>query len=143
MYAKILVPIDGSHNANQALEEAIRLAKSFGSQIEVIHVINPGGPEAASADHIEELVNIGNKWLIDARQNLETVGVPCLTRLVEKTVAPGDVPGTIIEIAHECHAELVVIGADSKLGSVAEKVMNQCPLPVWIIRGSRTDANKA
>lgn len=36
MYAKILVPVDGSNTANQALDEAIKLAKTLGSTIEEI-----------------------------------------------------------------------------------------------------------
>jgi nucleotide-binding universal stress UspA family protein len=142
MYAKILVPLDGSHNSDQALKEAIRLAKSFGSQVEVIHVVNYNPVEGATADLPEALVDAGNKLLADARQRIEATGLSCVIRLIDNPAAAVDVSATIIEIAHECHAELVAIGADSKLGSVAEKVMNQCPLPVWIIRGSKSDAQK-
>ena len=40
MYGNILVPIDGSETAKRGLNEAVSLAKSLGSRIRVIHVIN-------------------------------------------------------------------------------------------------------
>lgn len=150
MYAKILVPVDGSHTANQALDEAIRLAKTLGSKIEVVHVVDNSyilydtGYQPPAGLH-EAFVNAGKNILEDAKKRIEAAGLPSLTRIVESPVAPGDISGTILHAAKESKAELVVIGSHGQkgfrqmmLGSVAEKVMHQCPLPVWIIRGTQT-----
>ncbi len=40
MYEHILVPLDGSRNSKQALEEAISLAKKFDSKLSLLTVIN-------------------------------------------------------------------------------------------------------
>lgn len=40
MYDNILVPLDGSKNSQQALEEACKLAKQFDSKLQLVTVIN-------------------------------------------------------------------------------------------------------
>lgn len=40
MYRKLLVPVDGSLPSMLGLKEAIRLAKSLGSNLQLVHVIN-------------------------------------------------------------------------------------------------------
>ena len=40
MYQKILVPIDGSETSMAGLKEAVKLAKSQGSQVRIFHVVN-------------------------------------------------------------------------------------------------------
>src|SRR5579862_8890371 len=40
MYAKILVPVDGSQTSAAGLTEAIKIAKSQGSEIRLLHVVN-------------------------------------------------------------------------------------------------------
>jgi len=152
MYAKILVPVDGSPTSNQALDEAIRLAKALGSTIEVVHVVDNSyilydtGYQPPAGLHTD-FISAGQNILDDAKNRVETAGLPGNTRLIESPVAPGDIPGTILHAAKESRAELVVIGSHGQkgfrkmvLGSVAEKVMHQCPLPVWIIRGTQAAA---
>lgn len=149
MYAKILVPVDGSATANQALDEAIKLAKALGSKIEVIHVVDNSyilydtGYQPPAGLH-NDFVSAGQNILDTARKRVEAAGLPGDTRIIESPVAAGDIPATILRAAKESSAELVVIGSHGQkgfrkmvLGSVAEKVMHQCPLPVWIIRGKQ------
>lgn len=147
MYAKILVPVDGSSTANQALDEAIKLAKALGSTIEVLHVIDNSHlfydtGISAAADVHGTVVDAGKTILEQAGSRVTSAGLRSQTRMVEDPVAPGDIPGAILKAAMDGKAELVVIGSHGRtgfrklvLGSVAEKVMHQCPLPVWIIRG--------
>lgn len=39
MYKKILVPVDGSETSMLGLSEAIELAKSHGSKLQLVHVL--------------------------------------------------------------------------------------------------------
>ena len=148
MYAKILVPVDGSKTANQALDEAIVLARTLGSKIEVIHVVDnsyllydTGYEQPAGLQ--EAFIAAGQSILSDARIRIEAAGLVGQTRIIENPITPGDISATIVHAALEGKAEMVAIGShgqkgfrETMLGSVAEKVMHQCPLPVWIIRGT-------
>ena len=40
MYARILVPVDGSDTSSKGLEEAIKIAKSQGSTLCLLHIVN-------------------------------------------------------------------------------------------------------
>jgi len=40
MFNRILVAIDGSHTAEQALQEAMRLAKELRAQLRVVNVVD-------------------------------------------------------------------------------------------------------
>jgi nucleotide-binding universal stress UspA family protein len=40
MYGKILVPVDGSETSALGLNEAIKIAKSQGSRIFLVHIVN-------------------------------------------------------------------------------------------------------
>jgi len=148
MYARILVPVDGSKTSNQALDEAIGLAKTLGSEIEVIHVVDNSyllyetGYEQPPGLH-EAFVAAGLHILSLAQQRLDAAGISATTRIIECPITPGDIPATIVHAAVQGKAEMVAIGShgqkgfrDMMLGSVAEKVMHQCPLPVWIVRGT-------
>ncbi|WP_034292735.1 universal stress protein [Herbaspirillum sp. RV1423] len=147
MYAKILVPVDGSTTANQALDEAIKLAHALGSTIEALYVVDNSHllydtGFTPSADIHGAVVDAGQAILDEAKARIVATGLQGDTRMVESQSTPGDVPGAILKAAKDSKAELVVIGSHGRtgfrrlvLGSVAEKVMHQCPLPVWIIRG--------
>ena len=40
MFKRILVAVDGSHTADQALQEAIELAKEFQAQLRIVHAVD-------------------------------------------------------------------------------------------------------
>ena len=151
MYAKILVPIDGSDTANQALDEAISLARNLGSKIEILHVVvnsaqQADGSDNDPADAHEVAVGAGMLIIEEAQNRLAAAGLVARTWLIEGPIASIEVPITIVHAAVESQADIVVIGSHGKtgfretpLGSVAEKVKDQCPLPVWIIHSSQKD----
>ncbi|MBB3212373.1 nucleotide-binding universal stress UspA family protein [Herbaspirillum sp. Sphag1AN] len=151
MYAKILVPVDGSRTSTQALDEAICLAKTLGSRVEVIHVVDnsyllyDSGTAAPPGLH-EAFVKAGMHILLEAKKRIVAAGLEGQVRIIENPITPGDIPATIVKDAIDCKAEMVAIGSHGQkgyremmLGSVAEKVMHQCTVPVWIIRGSNAN----
>ena len=40
MFKRILVAVDGSHTAEQALQEAIKLAKELQAQLRIVHAVD-------------------------------------------------------------------------------------------------------
>ena len=51
---KILVPIDFSTPCNKAFKYAVGFARQFGSQIVMIHVIEPAGAVERSCSQVKE-----------------------------------------------------------------------------------------
>ena len=80
MYRNIMVPIDDSHCSSRALDEAVRLARATGSNLEIIHVIDYGFLRVrAHGGELEEehqhRVAAGNALLVKARHHAERAAV--------------------------------------------------------------------
>ncbi|MEJ5227472.1 MULTISPECIES: universal stress protein [unclassified Thermodesulfovibrio] len=135
---KILVCFDGSEWSKKALNEAIKLAQKFGSQITVISVIPKVcfleiGVDCATVEGIFKAEFEGN--LKRAQEILNEKGVKGETIILEGS--PADV---IIDYARNGY-DLIVIGSKGKdatertlFGSVTQKVASNATQSVLIIR---------
>ena len=94
MYGKILVPVDGSGTAALGLAEAIRLAKSQGSTLRLLHVINDfpalASPEAAlySDELLKRFQARGQAILAEAQAVARRHGLEAETKSLEVTGGP-------------------------------------------------------
>ncbi|HEX5460968.1 MAG TPA: universal stress protein [Steroidobacteraceae bacterium] len=145
MYHNILVPIDGSDTASRGLQEAIRLAKALGSQIRLVHVVDErtGIPADLVGIDLRSVVEDqrrgGEELLAAARERVRKEPIEVDTLLIE---AWGGRPGALIaQQAKEWPAELVVCGTHGRrgiarllMGSDAEEIVRQSPVPVLLIR---------
>jgi len=145
MYQNILVPIDGSDTAALGLSEAIKLARAVRARIRLVHVVNTvtwvGGHVAQSV--LDELINqarsFGECVIHDAQTAVRSADVAVDTRIIE---AFGDRAGeTVIAEANSWPADLIVCGTHGRrglkrllLGSDAEYIVRQAPVPVLLIR---------
>jgi nucleotide-binding universal stress UspA family protein len=145
MYPQILVPIDGSEPSACALEEAVKLAKSLGSRLRLLHVVNEhvldvtscGGTYTGSL--VEFLHAQGEKILSDAKALVRLRGVDAETMVLESNGGPA--ADCIIEQAREWPAQLIVMGTHGRrglrrlaLGSDSESVVREAPVPVLLVR---------
>ena len=143
-YRRILVAVDGSDAASAGLREALRLAKSEGAQLFILHVVNEALPYTPLAgappiDFIEILQEAGRRVLEHARGTAQAAGVPATTLLVEsdeRSAAHG-----ILEQARKHEADLIILGTHGRrglrrlvLGSDAELVVRSAPAPVLLVR---------
>lgn len=77
MYEHILVPLDGSRNSKQALDEAIKLAKQFGSKLSLLTVINNTnfyygtGAAGMPPSMYDDQKDMAQKILDDAKKDVE------------------------------------------------------------------------
>lgn len=158
MYNRILVPLDGSPLAEEALPYAVEIAKKFESELYLLRVVSPGAstafitpggmmaePSMGSAVEAEILAQAQEEQMAGARDYLD--------KMVRKLSDTGlqvcfDVmegsPGTaIMHFAHKLSIELIVLTTHGRtglmrmvMGSVADQIIRQCGCPVLLIRAT-------
>jgi nucleotide-binding universal stress UspA family protein len=145
MYAKILVPLDGSLTSQRGFEEAVALARALKSSLLLLHVVDTL-PVAVDMFNPSAWQDIGDalrqngQALLDRAQRTATEhGVANEPRLIEN--APGRVADAIVDEARRADCDLVVMGTHGRrgfghalLGSDAERVLRLCPVPVLVVR---------
>ena len=147
MYKKILVPVDGSTTSLRGLNEAIKLAKSSGATLRLVHIVNElvidsgyatGGP-LYYGEIIDGLREGGKRILGDAERVTREQGVKYESELVE-TIG-GRAADVIVNQATQWPADLIVMGTHGRrgirrlaLGSDAEMVLRHAPVPVLMVR---------
>lgn len=147
MYEKILVPVDGSPTSLAGLNEAIALARVMGSTIKLLHVVDEislmTSFEAAMAlppNVFDLLKEAGQQVLSDAETRTRAAGIAVEAELFESY--SGRVSDLILTEAKEWGAQIIVLGTHGRrgvgrmlLGSDAEQVLRQSPVPVLLVRG--------
>ena len=145
MYQKILVAVDGSTASLRGLDEAIKVAKSTGGRLLLVHVVDElviatdYVPTVYSAPIFEALREAGARVLAQAATVVRRADLSCEQKLVE--TLSGRVADQIVKQAAEWRADLIVIGTHGRrglkrlaLGSDAEMVLRLSWVPVLLIR---------
>jgi nucleotide-binding universal stress UspA family protein len=145
MYAKILVPVDGSATSARGLAEAIALAKIVSGRIRLVHIVNelivaPAYPAGMQADQVIDSMRAHGKTVVqDSEKQVRAAGLEPESVMIESVGgAAGDI---IVEQAAKWGAELIVLGTHGRrglrrmvLGSDAEHVVRQSSVPVLLVR---------
>lgn len=145
MFQKILVPLDGSDRAKQAIPVAARIARASGGTVILLTVTNL--PNAFNMEE-KRLAEIDSPELIDenvkqAQQYLNSVTrMPGLANVKTQVEAPmGKVAPTILSSIELLQADLVVMCSHGysgfkrwTLGSIAQKIVPQSSAPVLLLR---------
>lgn len=145
IYRAILVPLDGSQFAEQALEQARELATLTGAALVLVSVL------LGSEDYMSEAVAT-EPWAIADRkeaerlraylaataEQLQGAGLVVLTQLIH-----GYPPEEILKVGEQTQADMIVMATHGRgglqrlwLGSVALKVVQASSLPVLLVRPS-------
>ena len=145
MYPRILVPLDGSRTAQLGLGEAVKLAKSQGSSLRLVHVVDElvllNAPEMSydTGELIEVLKDDGRRILEKGAAHARKHGVKVQTSLVESF--GGRAAQSIVDEAKKWHASLIVLGTHGRrgmkrivMGSDAEEVVRNARMPVLLVR---------
>lgn len=146
MFKRIVVAVDGSETADQALQEAIRLAKKSKAQLRIVHVIDITnvnlGTELPSVSASEPLTKAGTEVLRRAEARAAVAGLKTEIHLLVIEKFGQRVPQVIADDAEAWKADLIVICSHGRsgishllLGSVAEGVMRVSKTPVLLIPG--------
>jgi nucleotide-binding universal stress UspA family protein len=144
MFARILVPLDGSTRAESAVPIAARIARASGGSVLLLQVvtipieigIQKKPPEVYSQAAFDRGVADTKGYLEGVAQSEALKGVKTETGAVTGAIAPW-----ILAAIQTLHADLVVMCSHGytgfkrwALGSVAHKLAPHSPVPVLVLR---------
>lgn len=147
---KILVPIDFSDRGKGAARYAEALHAIFGSQITLLHVLTPAHYEFSAMEVAGSLLEEQYRFRTEqAERNLSDFMAGELPAPhTERLLRDGDPAGTIVSVAQEIGAGLIVLPTHGYgpfrrfiLGSVTAKVLHDADCPVWT--GIHLDASSS
>ena len=144
---KILVPTDFSPASKKAFSYALRLAEQLGSELTLLHVLEPETPVTLAGRSAAAAFSEGD--LADMEKSLRALadqaagsGVAGAKSIVRTGVATHE----IIEAAKELDVDLIVIATHGftawkhfAIGSTAERVARAAPCPVLVVREKEHD----
>jgi nucleotide-binding universal stress UspA family protein len=135
----ILVPVDFEDASLRALALGQELARSLGAEVVLLHVYAlpvytyPGLDPTYNVPGFHAEVTAAAKWALDELASSQG-GLRSILR-------QGDAATEILAAAKEHPTQLIVMGTHGRsglahllLGSVAEKVVRQSPVPVLTVR---------
>jgi len=138
---KLLLATDGSKHSKNTIEQAIKLAKKFETEVTILYVIEVNPQQgydffASYRTKEQELINKGEDVLKKAAETFKEQGIEVVTRLEKGN--PADI---ICNIAHEEDFELVILGGRGLgrisgvlLGSVSNAVANCLSKNLMIVK---------
>ena len=146
MFKHILIPVDGSETSMHALAKAVGLAKTFGSTVTALYVIDPYPFTGVGADfaygqeqYLSAATAEANAALDAAKAAIIQAGVSNVNTMVGEGHAVHD---GIQRAVESTGADLIAIGSHGRrgleklvLGSVTQKVLNVAHVPVLVVRG--------
>lgn len=149
MYDAILVPVDGSEQAENAGDHAIEIARQFGSTVHALSVLDDRSTGRMSQAINELSHDAPERQEMERRR--EEAGSELTDAVVERAremgldaegvVRSGDPAEVITDYAREESMDLIVMGARGRsavgkflLGDVAGKVARHATTPVLLVR---------
>jgi nucleotide-binding universal stress UspA family protein len=142
MYKRVLLTLDRSSLAEQALPHAVAVANAFEASVELLAVVPIGDREAMFG------TGVNVNWESEVAQYEEYLaGV--LSRVqqedlqVHSEVRRGDVADEILRHVEEADVDLIVMSTHGRsglgrwvYGSVADRVLRHATVPVLLVRAT-------
>jgi nucleotide-binding universal stress UspA family protein len=144
MFSSIVVGIDGSDTAREAMRQAVALARSVGARIELVSAYEP-----VTDTRLREAIAVPQDlhWMVNPRDDAVATLDAAAAEIreagvqVDVFVRQGDPADAILDVAEERGSDLIVVGNKGMtgakrflLGSVPNKVSHHAPCSVLIIR---------
>jgi nucleotide-binding universal stress UspA family protein len=129
---RILVPLDGSDFARQALPVALDLATAAAAEVILLSAVEPPAQSPGA------LIVMRN----EAAQELQRVAIGCAAQTAVRTeVVVGYPAEAIVDEAARIEADLIVMATHGRggirrwaLGSIADKVLHATSTPLLLVR---------
>lgn len=145
MYQGILVPLDGSFVAEEAIAYALELRRLSGGALTLVRVV----PSATQPPAMYSMADAG-MWLIRQRE-LQAEAESYLAEVAARPevavahaqhlVIAGDVAQSLLDLIQQSSFDVLVMTTRNRrdpvrwvLGSVADYLVQRAPLPVLLVR---------
>lgn len=150
MFKSILVPLDGSSRAEEALPVAARIARASGGSIRLLEVVSPaidyGGGYALAplmtGSVIESDMDAATGYLKTVAASAALAGLPSTIE-----IAFGQPSQCILEAANSGEVDLIVLCSHGRtgiprwaLGSVAHTLAHESRVPTLVLRESKRNS---
>lgn len=147
MFQRILIPLDGSKRAEQAIPVAARLAQASGGSIRLLQIVGETndweiyapGVALMRQTALEAEVTSAKTYLTEVARSSCFEGIEIST-----AVCAGPVASHILTSAYEQESDLIILCSHGytgfkrwALGSTAQKIAHSSSIPVLILRGQR------
>ncbi|WP_396611380.1 universal stress protein [Haloferax sp. S1W] len=144
MFDTMVIATDGSASVRRAVRVSLDLAERFDATVHALYVIDAGdvetAPERLRDEMREALTERGEEALAEVQAETE--------RDVTVAVREGRPAAEISNYAREVDADAVAMGTRGRhgesrflIGSVAERVVRSCPVPVLTVRQLDTETD--
>jgi len=153
---KILIALDYDPTAQKVAEEGYKIANSMKAEVVLLHIISDAMYYASReyspimgftgfTDISQPLMNNDKELKIASIDFLEKSKSHLGDKDIKTLVKTGDKADTILEVAKEIKANIIVMESHSHkwienvlLGSVTEKVLRHTTIPLFIIPTKKT-----
>ena len=145
MFQSIVVGTDGSETANEAVRQAIDLAKATGAKVELVSAYEPVSQQRLREEQQQAPGDM--QWMVNPREDVDATLKEAGERAeeagvqVEVFARQGDPADAILDVAEETNADLIIVGNKGMtgarrflLGSVPNQVSHHAPCNVLIIK---------
>jgi nucleotide-binding universal stress UspA family protein len=140
VFDTIVIATDGSASVTRAVDVALDLASTFDAAVHALYVVDSGevdsSPEAVREQMRNALQQRGGAAIVEVQRRGSDRD--CDVTGVVREGRPAD---EISEYAREIDADAVAVGTRGRhgenrflIGSVAERVVRSCPVPVLTVR---------
>lgn len=137
VFQRIIVATDFKQASSLALDAALSLAEPLGAEVVLVHVMSPPASAMFSGEGISpDEARASVRLTLDAALAAARIRYPRTTFCL----AEGHAAEQILAVAASISADLIVMGTSGRsglervfLGSVAEQVLRQSPVPVLTV----------
>jgi nucleotide-binding universal stress UspA family protein len=146
MYKCALVPLDGSLVAEGIIPFILEIAGPLDMEVALLRVLVPTPPVViegmrdAAVDDVEKLRAVAQEYLATVAAGLRARGVGVTTH-----VRRGEAVGEILAGARDAGADMIAMTTHGRgglgrllFGSVAEAVLRQAEIPVFLMRQTKS-----
>ncbi len=149
MYKRILLPLDGSALAEQALPYAIAQAERFGAELVLLRVVEPIAPtdvlvqpKVAAMQAERRTKALTQEYLERIATCVQERGIP-----VQMVTVEGRSHTEIVQFAEANQIDLIVMCTRGQsgfsrwlMGSTADRVVRGADVPVLLVRAAKAKA---